>query len=106
MKKHMIIGIALAMATLSAGAVSASTAGSCCGTGSCGDKQAVQQFTQETAGLTSALNAKDSELRELNGYDSIDIRKADRLEAELKEMKNKIRVIADKHGISSCCISS
>jgi len=106
MKTNMIIGIALALATLSVGTVSASSAGSCCGAGSCGDKQAVQQFTQETAGLTSALKAKDSELRELNGYDSFRHRKAERIEGELKGMKENIKVIADKHGISSCCISS
>lgn len=105
MKKNMIIGVALAMGMLSAGAVSVSAAGSCCGDGKCGDKQAVQQFTQETAALSSALKAKDIKLRELNSYDSIDIRKADKLEAELTELKDKIKVIANKYGISSCCIS-
>ena len=101
----MIVGIALAMGALSFGAISASAAGSCCSDGKCSDKQAIQQFTQETAALSSALKAKDIELRELNGYDSIDIRKADQLEAALKELKGKIKVIADKFGISSCCIS-
>lgn len=105
MKKNMIVGIALAMGVLSVGAVSASAAGPCCGDGACGDRQAAQQFTQETAALSNALKAKDLELRELNSYDSIDVRKADELEAELKELKGKIKVVATKHGISSCCIS-
>ena len=105
MKKNMIVGVALAMGILSVGVVSASASGSCCSDGSCGDKQAVQQFTQETTALSTALKAKDLELRELNGYDSIDIRKAGSLEAELKELKAKIKVAAEKYGISSCCIS-
>lgn len=105
MKKNMIVGIALAMGVLSVGAVSASAAGPCCGDGMCGDKQAAQQFTQEASALTNALKAKDLELRGLNSSDSINIRKADELEAELKELKGKLKVIATKHGISSCCIS-
>lgn len=105
MNKNMIVGIALAMGILSVGAVSASAAGPCCGDATCGDKLAAQQFTQETAALSKALKAKDLELRELNSYDSVDVRKSDALEAELKELKDKLRVIATRHGISSCCIS-
>jgi len=101
----MIVGVALAMGMLSVGAVSASASGSCCSDGKCGDKQSVQQFTQETTALSNALKAKDIKLRELYSYDSIDIRKADNLEVELKELKAKIKVAAEKHGISSCCIS-
>ena len=103
MKKNMIVGIALAMGMLSFGAISASAAGSCCNDGKCTDKQVVQQFSQETAGLASALKTKDLELRELYGYDSIDIRKADELEVEIKELKGKIRVVAEKYDIPSCC---
>jgi peptidoglycan hydrolase CwlO-like protein len=99
MNKKMIVGIAMAMGILSVGALSASAADSC---GKCADKQAVQQFTQETASLTSELKAKDLELRELNGYDSYDIRKADQIEAELKELKNKINAAAQKYGIPAC----
>ncbi len=105
MKKNMIVGVALAIGILSVGAVSASASGSCCNDGKCGDKQAVQQFTQETTALSNALKAKDLELRDLYSYDSINIRKADSLEAELKELKAKIKVAAEKYGISSCCIS-
>lgn len=105
MKKNMVVGIALAMGILSFGAISASAAGSCCNGGKCTDKQVVLQFSQETAGLTTALKAKDIELRELYGYDSIDIRKADKLEAELKELKGKIKIVAEKYSIPSCCLS-
>lgn len=100
MKKNMIVGIALAMGILSVGAISASAAGSCA---KCADKQSVQQFTQETAALTSALKAKDMELREQYTYDSIDTRKVSVLEEELKELKNRIKVVAEKYDIPSCC---
>jgi len=103
MKKNMIVGIALAMGILSVGAISASAAGSCCNGGKCTDKQVVQQFSQETAGLTSALKAKDLELRELYGYDSYDTRKVDELEADIKGLKDKIKVVAEKYDIPSCC---
>ncbi len=103
MKKNMIVAIALAMGMLSVGAISASAAGSCCNDGKCADKQAVQQFTQETAALSSALKAKDIELRGLYGYDNIDIRKVNELEAELKELKGKIKIVAEKYGIPACC---
>lgn len=99
MKKNMIIGIAMAMGMLSVGAISASAADSC---GKCADKQAVQQFTQETDALTTTLKAKDLELRGLYGYDGIDIREVDRLEAEIKVLKDQINASASKHGIPAC----
>lgn len=99
MNKKMIVGIAMAMGILSVGALSASAADSC---GKCADKQAVQQFTQETASLTSELKAKDLELRALYGYDGIDIYKVNALEAEIKELKDKINASATKHGIPAC----
>lgn len=105
MKKNMIIGMALAIGILSVGAVSASAAGSCCKDGKCSDKQTVQQFTQETAALSDALKAKDSELRALYGYEGIDISKANALEAEIKELKSKIKVVAEKYGLPTCCVS-
>lgn len=105
MKKNMIVGMALAIGILSAGAVSASAANPCCGNGKCSDKQTVQQFTQETAELSSALKTKDLELRGLYIYDGIDIRKVDQLEAEIKDLKGKIKTVADKYGISACCLS-
>lgn len=104
MKKNMIVGIALAMGMLSGGAMTASAAGSCCSDGTCTDKQVVQKFLQETAGLDSALKARDLELRELYGNEGIDIRKADELEAEIKELKGKIRVVGKKYDIKPCCL--
>lgn len=105
MKKKMIVGIALAMGMLSVGAVSASVAGSCCNDGKCADKQVVQQFNQETATLSSALKAKDIELREQYSYDGINMNRVNELEAELKELKGKIKVVAEKYGLPSCCLS-
>jgi|SRR6185369_10077731 len=105
MKKKMIVGIALAMGMLSAGAISASAAGSCCNDGTCADKQVVQKFTQETAALSGELKAKDIELREQYSYDAIDMNKVNKLEAELKELKGKIRVAAEKYALPTCCLS-
>jgi hypothetical protein len=105
MKRKMIVGIALAMGMLSVGAISASAAGSCCNDGKCADKQAVQQFTQETAALSGALKTKDIELREQYSYDGIDIHKVNDLEVELMELKGKIRIAAEKYGITTCCLS-
>ena len=105
MNKNMIVGIALAMGMLSVGALSASAAGSCCNDGKCADEQVVQQFTQETAALDVALRAKDIELREHYSYDGIDIRKVNNLEAELKELKGKIKVVAEKYSLPTCCLS-
>lgn len=99
MKKNMIVGIAMAMGLLSVGAMTASAADTC---GNCADKQAVQQFTQETATLTSALKAKDLELRGLYGYDGLDTREVSRLETEIKELKDKINLSASKLGIQAC----
>jgi len=105
MKKKMIIGITLAMGMLSVGAISASAAGSCCNGSKCADEQVVQKFTQETAALSSALKTADIELREQNSYESIDSSRVNNLEAQLKELKGKIRVVAEKYGIPSCCLS-
>lgn len=99
MKKNMIIGIALALGMVSVGALTASAADTC---GKCADSQAVQQFQQETGTLTSTLKAKDLELRELNGYDSYDTRKASQLEAEIKELKDQINASATKFKIPPC----
>lgn len=89
----------MAVGMLSAGALSASAAEPC---GKCTDKQAVQQFTLETSELTRALNAKDVELREQYSYDGIDINKVSAIEAELKELKDKINAAAQKFGIPAC----
>lgn len=105
MKKKLIVGIALVMGMLSVGAISATAAGSCCNDGKCADKQVVQKFTQETAALSGALEAKDNELRAEYSYEAIDMNKVNMLEAELKELKGKIRVAAEKYGLPACCLS-
>ncbi|TWJ19729.1 hypothetical protein [Geobacter argillaceus] len=105
MKKIMIVGIAMTMGILSVGAVSASADGSCCSSAKCTDKQVVQQFSQETAPLSSTLKAKERELREQYGYEGIDIRKVNDLEADIKELKSKIKLVADKYGLPNCCLS-
>jgi len=99
MKKNMIVGIALAMGILSVGALSASAADLC---GKCADQQAVQQFTHETFSLSSALKAKDIELREQYAYDSINTNRVSELEGELKELKDKINAAAQKYSIPAC----
>jgi len=104
MKKKMIIAVALAMGMLSAGAVSASAAASCCTDGTSTDTQVVSRFTHEAADLTGAVKAKENQLRELYGYEGVDADRIDALEAEIMVLKGKIRVIADKFGIPACCI--
>ena len=105
MKKKIIVGIALAMGMFSAGAISASAASSCCDGSKCSDKQAVQLFSQETAGTADLLKAKRIELRGLYGSDGVDNNKVAELEAEIKELEGRIRLVAEKHGIRSCCLS-
>jgi hypothetical protein len=102
MLRKMIVGIAMAMGMFTVGALSASAADLCA---TCADREAVQQFTGETAPLTSALKAKDAELREQYAYDSIDTRKVSTLEGELKELKDRINAAAQKYNIPACCRS-
>jgi len=103
MNKKMAVGIALVMGMLSFNAVSASAAGSCCSEGKCSDEQVVRQFTRETAGMAGALKAKNVELRQLYGYDGFDPGKANILETEIKSLKAKINLVAEKYAIPSCC---
>ena len=105
MKKNTIAGIALASGMLLVGALTVSAAGSCCIDGKCSDEPTVQQFTKETATLTSALKAKDIEIRELAGYDTYDVRKQQALEDEIKEIKTRINVVGQKYDIPACCRS-
>ena len=104
MKKNVIAGIVLAFGILSVGALSASAAGSCCIDGKCSDEPTVQQFKKEAAALTSALKAKDIELRELAGYGTYDVRKQDALEEEIKKIKAKISVVGEKYDIPARCL--
>lgn len=99
MKKHMIVGIALATGILAGGTLSASAAELCV---TCADKQSVRQFTLETAALTGILQTKDRELRELYSYDSIDTRRVDVLEGQIRELKEQIRAAAQKYDLHAC----
>lgn len=99
MKRNILAGMALALGILSFGALSASAADSC---GKCADEKAVQQFSQETAGLTSALKAKDLELRKQYTFNNIDINEINALEKEIKELNAKINAAAQKYGIPAC----
>ena len=103
MKKQAVVGIALAMGMLSFGAMSASAANSCCNGGKCSDRQIVQKVVQETAGTASLLHAKEIQLRELYGQDGFEPQKAAELESEIQELKNHIKMVEEKYGISSCC---
>jgi hypothetical protein len=105
MKKNIIIGIAMAIGVISAGALSASAASACSGDSRCTDAQVYQKFSQEASSLFSTMKAKDFELREQYGYDRVDPRKISKLEAEIKELKGQIQHIAEKHGVLPCCIS-
>jgi septation ring formation regulator EzrA len=67
--------------------------------------QNVQQFSQETTKLSSELKVKDIELREQYGFDGMDTNKVSALEADIKELKERIALIASKYNIQSCCFS-
>ncbi len=103
MKKNMIVGMAMAMGILTVGALSASAADTDFNMVACADKQAHQQFNHETAGLASALKAKEIELKDLVYTEgAYDYRKANELENEVNELKGKINTAAQKHGIPAC----
>ena len=99
MKRNMIAGMAMALGILAVGAFSASAADTC---GKCADDKAVQQFTQETAGLRGTLKAKDLELRRQYAFDNINIYTVNALESEIRELNRQIDAAALKHGISAC----
>ena len=108
MKKNLITSIAVVVGMVLFSAVFA-TAGEILG--DCRDKQAVQQFKQETAALTSALETKEDELgdeyiytiSEASKLSGPDYRKINVLESEIKELKNKIDAAAKKYGVQACC---
>lgn len=97
MKRKLIVVMAMGM--LSIGALSASAADAC---EACADKQTVRQFTQETAALAAVLQAKERELRMEISYERIDTNKTRVLEAELKELKDKINAVASRYGLPAC----
>ncbi len=100
MKKNIIVGIAMAAGVLTMSAMSASAAGSCNGT--CADQQSIQQFKQETSVLSGNVESIEAQIREQYSNDSIDIRKIDELEAQLKTLKDRIEVFALKYNIPKC----
>jgi len=106
MKKNLIVGIAIALGTFSMGPVSAPASDSVTRADICEDKQAFQQFVQETAPVYATLKAKEIELNELYAYhdfegmhEGIDVAKIIRLEAEIGSLKDKLAVSAKKYGI-------
>lgn len=50
------------------------------------------------------MNAKEIELRELYEYEGIDNHKTAQLEAEIKELKGKVRLVAERYSIQTCCL--
>jgi hypothetical protein len=99
MKTHRIAGIVGAVGLIAIGALSASAAETGC---SCAEKQAVQQYRQDSGSLTGALQAKEMELRELYLRETVDLATANRLEGELRELKGKVGALAEKYGIPAC----
>ncbi|KAF0217105.1 MAG: hypothetical protein FD174_3406 [Geobacteraceae bacterium] len=105
MKKRAIISIALVLGMFAAGSAYAAGCNACGDGGKCKDPQAVQQFRNETSSLASELKAKNLELRKENGMEGIDINRTSALESEIRELKTRIRVVAEKLGMPACCIS-
>lgn len=98
MKKQIIIGTALVAGLFSFGAF-ASAAEAC---ENCVDKQVLKKFTDETATLSTALKAKNLQLREVYAMESVDVHRVNQLEGEIKELRGKIDASADKLGIAPC----
>ena len=73
----------------------------------CMEKQTLQQFKQETAGLFGALKAKEIELGEQAGYVAVegnpptnqDVEKVFALESQINELRAKINEGVQKYGI-------
>lgn len=99
MRTKMIMITVLSLSVLGAGAASAASGCTDC---NCGDEKAVKQLTNETAPISSRLEAKKLELRQAYGNDSIDINKVNEVEAEIRILKGQIRGVADKLNIREC----
>lgn len=99
MKRKVVAGIALALGTLSVSPLTA-FAGSMCG--QCAEKRIVEQFVQETAPLTSALKAKEAELRNVYSNEGGDSNEIYRLEGEMKELRGKIDSVATRLKVPPC----
>lgn len=110
MRKNMSVGIIFVLGLISIGVASALASDTNSIPVNCTDKQAYQQFTLETAGLTSALIAKNNELSALDGYggiehgyDGIDFNKISELEAERDELMSRLNVATQKSDILTFC---
>jgi len=62
----------------------------------------LNKFRQQTVDLREKLKAKDLELRELYAYDSIDMRRVDELEGDIKVIKAKIGSVAASMNLEPC----
>ncbi len=110
MRKNMSMGIMLVLGIISLGVASALASDTISIPVNCSDKLAFQRFTLETAGLTSALKAKNNELSALDGYggiehgyDGIDFDKISKLEAERDELMSRLNVATQKSDILTFC---
>lgn len=103
MKKSLIVAVALTLGVASFG-VAQAAGGSCCQTGSC-TQHAAQLSGAGVDELTQAVKAKELELRRIYADDTIDPHQVDKVEGELKELQGQLRVVAQKQGVPSCCLS-
>lgn len=64
--------------------------------------ESLNKLRQSTADLRAQLKAKDLELRSLNGNETIDTRRADELEANIKGIKAQIKSVATSMNLEVC----
>lgn len=64
--------------------------------------ESLNKLRQSTADLRAQLKAKDLELRSLNGNETIDTRRADELEANIKVIKAQIKSVATSMNLEVC----
>lgn len=64
--------------------------------------ESLNKLRQSTTDLRAQLKSKDLELRSLNGNETIDVRRADELEADIKGIKEKIRSVAASMNLEVC----
>jgi peptidoglycan hydrolase CwlO-like protein len=66
--------------------------------------ETLNKFRQQTAGLREQLKEKELELRWLYGYESLNVSEVDRLEANIREIKAKIKSLAPVSSDSCTCL--
>jgi peptidoglycan hydrolase CwlO-like protein len=64
--------------------------------------ESLNKFRQNTTDLREQLKAKDLELRRLNGDETIDVRRADELEADIRGIKEKLKSVAASMNLEVC----